>query len=807
MQDGNYSNSLEATMKNPSKEDPAFFTVAPQVTVISSELQSESNNEQSVKVPFRKKVENILDSIPLSVAMTVVTIYALFGDDIKSTAFPKTADVVFSSLVVTCLALFTIELVLSYIYKDGYKWSFYFWLDVVATISLIADISWIYDAAIGLNSSDTSNLKNASNLQNAGKASKAGTKATRALRIIRIVRLIRIVKLYKNAQAVLKKKPKDGEDAELLKGMQVTSESNVGKKMSDATMKRVIIIVLVMLFLLPFFETDFYFTYQTSWDFGLVEMNKFVNTDSFESVKNEYVSFHQNDIRPLVYLSYANETGSYYWFGQTNYTDLRYYEIYYSSYKSFVVIFDLRYDSRFGSLLNMMETIYICIALTLGAIYFSKDSEDLVIKPIEKMIEKVKLIAKNPIAAAEIQAISAQLDKEDQKKTVSCFCFTSEPKENMETKVLENTILKIGVLLALGFGEAGSIIIGSNVEQGGEIDPMASGAKVVGIYGFCDIRNFTDTTEELQEGVMMFVNEIAQVVHGVVDKYLGAANKNIGDAFLLVWKFNSDEFYLDNEDQIVRNPASLRASYLPDLTLLSFLKILAKCNKDPVILKYRNNQKLLQRMPNYEVKMGFGLHLGWAIEGAIGSQFKIDASYLSPNVNVASALEGSTKIYGVPLLISSTLFDVFSEGVQKFCRHIDTVYIKGNSRPLGLYTSDCDFSDFRPGKAADRSKNYFRKKRKALKKSLESGDVTTSEIYLKSNEITLMRRGFGEEFFEKFDKGVKQYLAGDWGAAKVQMEQALAIRTRDGPSLAIMNFISDFGFKAPANWKHARYLG
>ena len=41
--------------------------------------------------------------------------------------------------------------------------------------------------------------------------------------------------------------------------------------------------------------------------------------------------------------------------------------------------------------------------------------------------------------------------------------------------------------------------------------------------------------------------------------------------------------------------------------------------------------------------MGFGLHQGWAIEGAIGSKFKVDASYLSPNVNMASRLEAATK--------------------------------------------------------------------------------------------------------------------------------------------------------------------
>jgi class 3 adenylate cyclase len=33
---------------------------------------------------------------------------------------------------------------------------------------------------------------------------------------------------------------------------------------------------------------------------------------------------------------------------------------------------------------------------------------------------------------------------------------------------------------------------------------------------------------------MEFVNSIAKIVHSEVDKHGGAANKNIGDAFLLV---------------------------------------------------------------------------------------------------------------------------------------------------------------------------------------------------------------------------------------------------------------------------------
>ena len=59
--------------------------------------------------------------------------------------------------------------------------------------------------------------------------------------------------------------------------------------------------------------------------------------------------------------------------------------------------------------------------------------------------------------------------------------------------------------------------------------------------------------------------------------------------------------------------------------------------------------------------MGYGIHIGWAIEGAIGSDYKIDASYLSPNVNMSARLEGATKAYGVPLLFTSDLYERFSE--------------------------------------------------------------------------------------------------------------------------------------------------
>ncbi len=292
------------------------------------------------------------------------------------------------------------------------------------------------------------------------------------------------------------------------------------------------------------------------------------------------------------------------------------------------------------------------------------------------MLEKVKLIASNPLAAAsdeiEQAGVLSMMQQQEQKGKKK-----GNEGEN-ETAILEKAIVKIGHLLALGFGEAGSQIIASNMNQGGDINPMMEGQTTHAIFGFCDIRNFTEVTEVLQTKVMLFVNQVAEITHSQVDKYGGSANKNIGDAFLLVWKFKTITDFKDPENIV----PSYQNQVVCDMALFSFIKIIAKINKLAHILDYRKDPALQDRMPGYEVNMGFGLHCGWAIEGAIGSTFKIDASYLSPNVNMASRLEAATKQYGVPLLVSGPIYRMFTEEIQGECRELDTVTVKGSIKPV-----------------------------------------------------------------------------------------------------------------------------
>lgn len=50
----------------------------------------------------------------------------------------------------------------------------------------------------------------------------------------------------------------------------------------------------------------------------------------------------------------------------------------------------------------------------------------------------------------------------------------------------------------------------------------------MGIYCFCDVRNFTNATECMQEDIMVYINCIAEYLHTAVHDNYGFPNKNIG---------------------------------------------------------------------------------------------------------------------------------------------------------------------------------------------------------------------------------------------------------------------------------------
>ncbi len=86
--------------------------------------------------------------------------------------------------------------------------------------------------------------------------------------------------------------------------------------------------------------------------------------------------------------------------------------------------------------------------------------------------------------------------------------------------------------------------------------------------------------------------------------------------------------------------------------------------------------------------MRFGLHAGWAIEGAVGSRHKVDATYLSPHVNLAARMETAATQYGVPVLMTDSFYQILSTDPRKWCRKLDVITVKGSATPRSIYTFD-----------------------------------------------------------------------------------------------------------------------
>lgn len=81
----------------------------------------------------------------VTIVMSIVTLFALLGDDIRLWLTNKDADSTFNSGLLISFILFTAEIMLNTVAIDEFKYSFFFWLDIIATMSVIIDIPWITD--------------------------------------------------------------------------------------------------------------------------------------------------------------------------------------------------------------------------------------------------------------------------------------------------------------------------------------------------------------------------------------------------------------------------------------------------------------------------------------------------------------------------------------------------------------------------------------------------------------------------------------------------------------------------------------
>ena len=876
-----------------------------------------------------------VESKQWGVFITVVTLYALFGDDLRLAAYTKESDGIFYALSFTALVIFVLEIVVSVYARKYYLWGFIFWLDVISTFSLVPDIAWLWIPIIEALGDDSVNSENNSVL-NASRATRAGTRATRMLRIIRLVRMVRVVKLFKhyrlwwNDNKIIRgwgsdhAENRDHLPSSRLHGAtagerwnhMVGEPSKVGKKLLTSTSKRVITLVLLIILFLPSFDNTYTLSKNSYHKNGLKNLHRMSQDFNFskelpeKDLKNaliDYASYVGN----LIYIETCEKNCPHNWKQSLLYqwmkemrfqpldangqvdrtapftlsvdplTGWSYQKLYHSqadierkfrtdeyirvsvtgcyipcltnesiidpwnkgvnnycavdasSYESPYGVISSRYggcfsqayfdttaDSKLMAGLSIIKTLCVMLVLGGGIIMFHRDANNNVVGPIERMTSVVKQLAKDPLATPQLEQPVSSSDV------------------GYEAAIIEQTLNKVSALMRVGFGAAGSEIIRQNLSTG-KFDPIIPGKKITACYMFCDIRKFTDTTECLQEEVMVYVNKIGALVHDIVVNYYGIANKNVGDAFLLSWKLQDGEIpgfstYRDTSDSIGRGmlknitcpphagggtqKRELTTMEMADSVLAATVKIcndLTLANMSGNLSQYRNQVEIRKRFgPNFRVNMGFGIHCGWCIEGAIGSKYKIDCTYLSPHVDMADRLEAGSKIFNTPINISHWLVGLLSPQARSFLRIVDRVTVPGLFRedeegdnikiPMTIYTVDI----------ADPVTNFLEPQYDEigigeLYRKFDGGhkNVTKVQHPIKWGSADVIRqmdsarRSIPSAFYNKYNLGIEQYLNGEWLNAKKLLQEASKIYQGDGPTRQLLMYMKSRNYEAPINWK------
>ena len=175
---------------------------------------------------------------------------------------------------------------------------------------------------------------------------------------------------------------------------------------------------------------------------------------------------------------------------------------------------------------------------------------------------------------------------------------------------------------------------------------------------FSDIRGFTSISETMApQELCRFINQYLTPMTEVIMEHQGTVDKFIGDAIMAFWNAPLDD------------PAHAGNSCHAALTMQ---KKLIELNR------------FWQQHGVAPIKIGVGIHSGMVRVGNMGSEHRFDYTVMGDAVNLASRLEGITKLYGSPIIVSDATYRMQKESDLVF-RELDRVRVKGKDEAITIF--------------------------------------------------------------------------------------------------------------------------
>jgi class 3 adenylate cyclase len=197
-------------------------------------------------------------------------------------------------------------------------------------------------------------------------------------------------------------------------------------------------------------------------------------------------------------------------------------------------------------------------------------------------------------------------------------------------------------------------LVGELYKQNPNLEP--GGKKQEVSILFSDIEDFTALSESLEpEKIVHLLNAYLSCMTEVIYRNGGTIDKFMGDAIMTL--FGAP---VQGDDDPVR---AVRTAIQMQQALEEF-----------------NRQGL-----GPVLRIGVGIHSGEVIVGNIGSERRLDYTVIGDNVNLAARIEGLTRLYRVPVLISEKTKALLPPSREWVLRAIDRVIVKGKTTSLDIY--------------------------------------------------------------------------------------------------------------------------
>jgi adenylate cyclase len=177
---------------------------------------------------------------------------------------------------------------------------------------------------------------------------------------------------------------------------------------------------------------------------------------------------------------------------------------------------------------------------------------------------------------------------------------------------------------------------------------------------FSDLIGFTTLAEKADpEALVAQLNEYLSRMTSEIFSNGGTLDKFIGDAIMAVWGN-------------VRSLGTAQDAKSCARAALGMRRELSQLNQT-----WREQGRM-------GLGMGIGINHGEVIVGNIGSQDRMDPTVIGDAVNLASRLEGLTRIYGVDMLVGASVAELVRDEV--YLRSVARVQVKGKTKPVDVFT-------------------------------------------------------------------------------------------------------------------------